>query len=267
MYTWLTKEIDMIKTRRYHLIHLPPSSQSQEMSARRLLPPSYLEFVDKFGHSKLYKSGTGYIIHVFEIPHVKFELDDNLYIQFGAIMGLTAACYRVDDLSFGTEAPVFELFFLDGEYEIEPTYLSFDRWLFKNANEIKANISEGEWELLVKGPPPFTQDELRIVEERKKFAYSLIGFTDSGDAKILIKNQSQISLPYLSVGVKWKGTNQPAQTIWLPIHDLEPGDSRIILHDAYKKFIPREGVELVDLPDPEPEDMDIYWEFKYSFSH
>ena len=49
------------------------------------------------------------------------------------------------------------------------------------------------------------------------------------NAKILIENKTEMSLPYLSIGVKWKRTNHPVQTIWLPIHDIKPGEIREIL--------------------------------------
>ncbi len=263
MFTWLSHEIKSIKTRRFHLTNLPSPYEPEKNIDKGLLPPSYLNFIREFGYSKLYRNGSDYIIQIFDKPYIELELDGSVYVRFGTSAYFTKACFRLDQLTAGNESSVFELEFWEGEYEVVQAYINFDDWLVTLSNEIKDNMTEDEWIQTQNGPPPFSQNEQEIVEGRKKFAYTLLGFKQSGDAKILIKNNSNISLPYLSVGVEWIGTKLPVHTIWLPIHGLKPGDNRIITHDIYKNFFPQEAVKLVDLPDPDPEDKDIYWEFKY----
>jgi len=49
--------------------------------------------------------------------------------------------------------------------------------------------------------------------------------------------------------------------VWVPVRELPPGQSRVYAVDAYKKEAP-EGVELFDLPEPDPSEREHYWEFR-----
>lgn len=262
MYDWLSEEINIIKTRRFHLIHLTSIVESEKFVDEASLPPSYLAFIRKFGHSKLYRSGTQYIIHVLDMPQIDLEWDGKLYARFGATAVLTNAYFKVDDLSKGMEASVYELEYWDGEYELEKRHPTFHEWLLNNSETIKSNMSQEGWAEVLNGPISFNEIELRIIKARKEFSFSLLGFTETGDARILVKNQSQMSLPYLTIGVAVQAAEQHMQRCWLPVNDLKPGESRILDVDLYKKFMPRDSIKLFELPDPEPEDRDIFWEFR-----
>ena len=43
---------------------------------------------------------------------------------------------------------------------------------------------------------------------------------------------------------------------------ISPGETSIVEHGCYKKFVAPEDVEVFDMPDPGPEDQEYYWEFK-----
>jgi hypothetical protein len=197
-------------------------------------------------------------MHVLDKPQIDLEWNGKLYARFGATAIFTHTYFKVDDLSKGVEAAVYELEYWDGEYEIEKRYSSFYEWLLDNYEIVKQNMSEAQWGEILNGPAPFTKSELHIIEARKEFSYSLLGFTEAGDARIFVENKSQTLLPYLTIGV----AEQPLQTYWLPVDDLKPGESKILTVDLYKKFIPRDRIKLFELPDPEPEDRNIFWEFK-----
>jgi hypothetical protein len=264
MYTWLSKEIQTVKTPQFHLIQVTELEGVNNPIDWSLLPLSYTTYIDQFGRSKLYRSGNGYLIEILATPYRELELDGHVYVRFGIVGFTTMACFRLDQLSTGIEAPVYELEYWDSEYEVEQTFPGFDVWLVHNSNAVKENMDEGDWDRLIKGPSAFNDKEKIIVNERKNFKFSLVGFTNTGDANILVQNQSQLTLPYLTIGVKWKDTNHSIQKIWLPTDGLQPGESRVVSHEVYKKFIPRESIELRILPDPQPEDREVYWEFKSS---
>jgi len=71
---------------------------------------------------------------------------------------------------------------------------------------------------------------------------------------------SELSLSFLSIGVRGLGGGLVG-AVWVPVRELPPGQSRVYAVDAYKKEAP-EGVELFDLPEPDPSERERYWEFR-----
>ena len=88
-----------------------------------------------------------------------------------------------------------------------------------------------------------------------------MGIANSGDLQFEVHNGSDRVLPFLSIGVRGRH-GEINGGAWLPVSSVLPGQTRVIERDCYKKWLRPENVEVFDLPDPEPEDRDRYWEFK-----
>ena len=59
MFEWLDEEISQIKTPKFHLVDGPAPAELRQavLSSEFPLPPSYREFVLRFGNAKLYRYG------------------------------------------------------------------------------------------------------------------------------------------------------------------------------------------------------------------
>src|SRR5438067_1842284 len=70
MFDWLEKEIAEIKTRKFHIVDGPADDTLRQAveSCDLPLPRSYLEFVLRFGNTKLYREGSGYKVGVLGSP-------------------------------------------------------------------------------------------------------------------------------------------------------------------------------------------------------
>jgi hypothetical protein len=108
---------------------------------------------------------------------------------------------------------------------------------------------------------PFSEKQLRIVAARRKFRWRHTGFAPNGDAMFEVANESDMRLPYLSIGVQGRGGTKLVGGVWLNVSGIEPGCSGLVQHDCYKDQLPQEEVECFSMEDPTPETKDRYWEF------
>jgi hypothetical protein len=108
---------------------------------------------------------------------------------------------------------------------------------------------------------PFSARELQVVEERRKFVWRHLGFSGDGDALLEVENRSCLRLPYLSVGLRGRGSNFVGG-LWLDVSHLEPGASATFVRECYRDFLRPEEVEFFEKPDPTPETREEFWEFK-----
>jgi hypothetical protein len=76
-----------------------------------------------------------------------------------------------------------------------------------------------------------------------------------------VANESDMRLPYLSIGVQGRGGTKLVGGVWLNVSGIEPGCSGLVQHDCYKDQLPQEEVECFSMEDPTPETKDRYWEF------
>ena len=121
--------------------------------------------------------------------------------------------------------------------------------------------SDGGRKPASKPPKPFSEKQLRIVAARKKFTWRHIGFAPNGDAIFDVANQSDMRLPYLSIGVQGRGGTKLVGGAWLDVSGIEPGCSGSVQKDCYKDKLLQEEVECFSKEDPTPETKDRYWEF------
>ncbi len=158
----------------------------------------------------------------------------------------------------GAESVIYEWRYRQG---ILRAANGFEDWLKSICASARKRYRKAQWQWIVDGPPPFSPHEIRIREARRLFRWTIVGVSESGDLRFEVTNGSEMSLPFLSIGIRGKdGFLQGGA--YLPVTDILPGQTKSIDFDCYKKQISPDRVEAFGLPDPEPEDREVYWEFR-----
>jgi|688.fasta_scaffold209782_2 hypothetical protein len=263
MFEWLEEEMSQIKTHKFHLVDGPASAELRQgvETCDFPLPPSYREFVLRFGNAELYRYSTNYYITIYAGPRKAESSLGDAFVNIGRTW--TSHVYFKEALLVaGHESPVFEWF----NNGIRQTADTFEDWLKTKCDSARKRYKKKEWEAIEKGPSPFTDHEQAIVEARKQFRWRVVGVAPNEDLRFEIHNGSTTTLPYLSVGVRGKlrpPKNGPLNGgAFLPIASIRPGETKVVEFDCYKKFIAPEDTEVFALPDPGPEDREQYWEFR-----
>ena len=259
MFEWLEQELRTIKTKRFHVVDGPtdPAQQAAVAENGVPVPGSYQEFVRRFGNAKLYKKMGYYLAGVVAPPmeEEEFREGERLY-RIGHYQS-SDAYFKAALLRGTDEVPVFEG---HGGRWVQVAD-SFEAWLTKRCRAARKTYSKAEWAKVVAGPPPFSPEEHRIVEARRRFTWRLKGVTPHQSLLIEVTNGSEMVLPYLSIGVRWKD-NSLEGGIWLPVSHVHPGQTAVVEHKGYSSEADPKEVEVFSLPDPEPEDRGRYWEFR-----
>ena len=261
MYGWLEQELREIRWKRFHVVDGPASHELRAAIEQSPLPisPSYKDFALRFGNAKLYQvlGSDAYTIGIFAAPReVKLKKTGEDLLWLGTY-GETCVYHRGADLTAGGESVVYQ----GARNGLRPAGEEFHSWLRVRAQRTRNKYSKREWEKILRGPEPFTEEEQRIVEARRLFRWRVVGFSDSGDLQFEVMNGSSIRLPYLSIGIRSKDGSLGGG-VWLPISDIAPGDTAIIEKDAYKDLLEPSNVEVYAKRDPDPEDRERYWEFR-----
>jgi hypothetical protein len=259
MFEWLEKEILSIKTPRFHLVDGAADSKLREavVNSNFSLPPSYKEFVLKFGNAKLYRDAhnDSYRLGIFAGPRLR-TLDDGTRIcHIGWHDG--ASVYVKPSSNLSVELPIFE-FEEDEEERVADT---FEDWLKGSCASARSKYSKEKWAEILQGPRPFTPAETKIVEARKLIRWKVLGIDTEGRHILEISNVGHHRLAVLTVGVRSKDQRLNG-AVRLRIGHIAPGQKDLIHVDCYKDLVPPQEIEIFSLPDPEPEDRDYYWEFE-----
>ena len=120
--------------------------------------------------------------------------------------------------------------------------------------------SDKEWAEILRGPEPFTPEEKALLDARRRIHWRELGIDESGKRIIEVTNNSSSVLPALTLGVRSKNGHLNG-AIRLLVQTLLPGRTTTLHVDCYKNLVSPEDVELFDLPDPQPEDRELFWEF------
>ncbi len=110
MFEWLDDEIAQINTRKFHLVDGPASAELRRAveTTEIPLPPSYKEFVLRFGNARLYRYSTNYYVTVFAGPTAAGGRHGELLVHIGKTW--TSYVYFKEALLVeGKESPVFEI--------------------------------------------------------------------------------------------------------------------------------------------------------------
>jgi hypothetical protein len=260
MFEWLEKEIGKIKTRRFHVVEGPADAALRAAieGFEVPLPRSYKEFVRRFGKAKFYRGGSGtyYQLGVWAPPMKEQSWKGGDLYDIGHYQS-DSAYFKGSLLRGEDEVPVFEG---DPSRQVKVA-ANFEEWLLKRYKAVRRTYGKQKWAEIVAGPAPFTPDEQRIVEARRRFTWRVLRTTPRHTFLFEVHNGSDMVLPCLSIGVRRKD-GSPFGGIRLSVAHIHPGQTAVVEHDVYSKWLAPSEVELVPEPDPEPEDRECYWEFK-----
>lgn len=260
MFECLEQELAEIRTKRFHVVDGPASDAFREavLASPLPAPPSYVEFVLRFGNAKLYRM-TGldlYWLGVFAAP---YDVESRAGEPLLYIGGHDESCAYLKEKTLvpGAEAPIFE----STEARIRKAADSFEEWLTARAARARRRYNRKEWAEVLRGPPPFTAEELAVVEARHQFTWHVVGVTPAGEIMYEVCNRSGRRLPFLSIGIRGRiGTLQGG--VWLPVGHIGPGQKAVVAKETYRDQLDPSDVEAYPLPDPEPEERARYWEFR-----
>ena len=263
MFEWLDDEMRKIKTGKFHLVDGPASPElRQAINASDCpLPPSYREFVLRFGNAELYRYSSNYYITVYAGPREEESSAGEAFVNIGRTW-TSHVYFKEELLASGEESPVFEWF----DNGIRRTADGFEQWLIDRSKAARTRYTIMEWEAIEKGPPPFNEYEQAIVDARNRFRWRVIGVAPNEDLCFEVHNGSTMTLPYLSVGIR--GKSRPPKNgqlnggAFLPVASIGPGETEVVESNCYKKYIVPAETEAFALPDPGPEDREQYWEFR-----
>ena len=200
-----------------------------------------------------------------EIPFVIYPLktyrrevlkDGRAFVAFG---DRGAQHVFFDESKILSEEP--SAVFLLTKREAKEIYPNFSEWLKSSYQWAKSKYSRRQWDLVLKGAPPFTDHEQKIVEARSQFHWKHIGFAENGDALFEVENKSKMVLPFLSIGIKDCDEEILIGGAWLNVGHIRPGEKKTVSTDCYKDRILPEKLVFFTKPNPVPEQRDKYWEF------
>ena len=259
MFEWLLDEMAAVKTRKFYLVEgpLPADTRKAMEHANAPVPPSYKAFILQFGNAQLYRQGSVYLLRVFAAPRLDESKDGQRLLHFGRT-DMALAYFKESLLVPGDECPVFEWRHAQG---LRKAADGFEEWLVMKCKAARKHFKRKDWEAIRSGPPAFSEQEKAVVEARKRFSWRVVGVAEDGDLVFEVHNGSEMILPYLSVGVRERSGGLIGG-IWLPVSSVLPGQTRKVQKGCYKERHAPDKIEVFCQPDPEPEDRDLYWEFK-----
>jgi hypothetical protein len=256
MFEWLEQEISAIKTPRFHVVDGPVEAKLREavMQSDLPLPPSYREFVLKFGNAKLYRMPRcdSYRIGVFAGPREATLSDGARIYHLGFHDG---ASVYVKPGSNSTELPIFE--FESGSEEKVAD--DFAEWLRESCAHARNTYGKEKWAEIVRGPEPFTVEEQEVIEARRAIQWRVLGIDADGNHIFEMTNASRRALPVLTVGVRSKDRRLNGAVL-LKIEHIGPGQTGTVNAGCYKGLVSPREIEVFALPDPQPEDRERYVE-------
>ncbi len=262
MYEWLETEMSEINTPKFHVIKGNKAEGILESSKEFYLafPPSYLAFITKFGGANLYRYNNYYQIGVLNPPQQKI-LNNGQKLWVIGHFDDSKAYFLASQLQAGRESPIYE----ETEDGLEKIADSFKKWLAIRGIDARELYDDTEWKEILNGPKPFTDEEKAIVKARKLFQWHVVEFDKNGNVKIAVRNNSNLVLPYLTIGMKMKNPTQDSEVCWesgiyLNVSDIQPGEERIIEHQIHQQIFTPDHTEFFQLAEPLPEDRQVYWE-------
>jgi len=260
VFEWLDDELTRIHTPKFHCVDGPASTDLKNAveASDSLMPASYKEFVLRFGNAKLYRTGSYYKVIVFAGPRDADGPDGERLVHFGRTH-TSLAYFKESLLCANRESPVFE--WTGPDRGLRRSAGGFEEWITRKCTAARRQFKRKEWAAILKGPEPFTEEELAVVEARRHFQWRVVGIAEDGDLQFEVCNGSELTLPFLSIGIRKKDGTQVGG-VWLPVSHIPPGQSAVVEKGCYKEHVAPEDVDAFDKPDPEPALRDRYWEFR-----
>jgi hypothetical protein len=265
MYEWLENEMSRVRTRKFFLVDGPLPADKHELVEKTELPvpPSYKSFVLRFGNAKLYRCGGQYRVQVFAVPSEDEADEGEALLLFGRT-DRSLVYFKESLLAQNKESPVFEWRHDQGIQQVAD---GFEEWLRDKCEWARRTFTKKEWRSIENGPLPFNDLEKRIVEARRRFRWRVAGISHNGDIQFEVHNGSDMVLPYLTIGIRGNrrdSNDTLSGGVWLPVSEVFPGQTAVLEKSCYKEWVDPRDIVAFEEPDPEPEDRDRYWEFKYT---
>lgn len=255
MFEWLENEISQVRTPQFHMVDGPANANLRKavIESNLPLPPSFKEFVLKFGNAKLYRNAPNgsYRIGVFAGPRDAILNDETHVFHLGFHDG---AKIYVKPVSYLAELPIFEF-----EEEEEKVADNFEEWLIVSCASARKSYGNEKWAEIMRGPEPFTVEEQELIEARRRILWRVLGIDAARNRIFEVTNTGIRALPVLTVGIRSKDGRLNGAVL-LKIGHIGPGQTAILHIDCYKDLMPPAEIEAFSLPDPQPEDRERYEE-------
>jgi len=232
----------------------PVEIERYEMLNGVELPTAYREFAMGFGDARMFRKSNYYQLRVLGVPIDPILVAGHIACQFA----------YADETKFYFLPRESNDVYTIRSGKFSKVSASFDAWLHATSSHFGSRVSEDDWKREVNLGVPFSLEELKLVEARERFSWSYEGVAQNGDLRLKVFNGSQISLPFLSLGVRGRssrGTELRGYT-YLNVEGISPGNSATLLKSVYKGLIAPDAISVYSLPAPAPEDREIYWEFQ-----
>jgi hypothetical protein len=261
-FDWLRIEINAIQSQRFHIFEPLTSTDYAYKTEKMVVLPmgEYLEFLQQFGYARMFTDHQDSpVVSIYSLKNFRRHLCKNgsVFVGFG-YRSYQSAYFDEALILKGIQSPVYTVNASQGKVIAS----NFSEWLIDAYQWAKSKYSTKRWASISAGPQPFTIEEQKIADAVQEFHFNLLGFHEDGDALIEVKNDSTLTLPYLSVGVKDKSDAVLIGGAWLNTSKIEPNQKAIIKHNCYKDRIKQDEVMLFRRYKPIPEKREAYWEFK-----
>ncbi|MGH8239504.1 MAG: hypothetical protein ACREXP_21175, partial [Steroidobacteraceae bacterium] len=201
---WLHQELAAIKSRNFHIFERLAAAdfEYRYRDKRARLRGTFASFLREFGWARLY---TDYrdapLVCVYPLRSKRrFVLaDGEAYIRFG-YRDEQSVFFRERSILTTRESPVFA----EAGEHVTIVNDTFADWLRESCDWARWTFSAAQWQGVLNGPKPLSAREQAIVAARAAFKWRHVGFARNGDAIFEVRNESGLTLPYLSIGARGK---------------------------------------------------------------
>lgn len=261
MFEWLLSELESVKTLEFFVVDGPADDRLRGAIERSplALPDSYKAFVLEFGNVKLYRrpASSAYWVGVLAGPTEATLPSGHVDYLIGHFDDARAYVDPPKGEWNGGELPILEW---HGGHR-QKIADSFEEWLRMRCARARKSHGKREWEKIVRGPDPFSAEELAVVDARRSFRWRVVGTTADGKNVFEVTNGSDRVLPSLSLGVRSKDGRLQGG-VYLRVGDVLPGQTVRIEAGCYSELRRPSEIEVFDLPDPKPWNKDEYAELR-----
>jgi hypothetical protein len=143
---------------------------------------------------------------------------------------------------------------------LRETGMSFESWLKSRFERERKKIKKREWEEILAGPDPFSEEEERIVGARTLFNVKLSGSDEKNNVVLEIYNGSELTLKYLTVFLKGSYPRELESKCPVYVGDIAPGHVKCVPVNFYKDMVDAAFVVITEGYQPGPEDRYIFFE-------
>jgi hypothetical protein len=261
-FDWLQARLDEINTKKFHVV-----SDSVSQPWRTALdhapafPPDYVEFSKRFGDARFFRVCGSHRLRVMLPAQAMADEKLGRMYWFGQ-HEMTRVCFREAELD-GSEAVRVWTWSIAQRWK--RTDLNFGEWLFQAFEKIQGSIGKREWKAIVDGPPPFTESEASVATARLQFTSSKVGVASDGKVRIMVRNQSEMTLRSISVEVvgRHRLTGEAIEgMVRVSVGDISPKTSGMVEVPCYSEFLDPASVVTRDIDPLGPEDRGVCWELR-----